>query len=444
MLVPRLTRLHDTIRIIYLINCFHNQFKPSCGIVAANSCRHNLLRVTSTNSSLELITLMLTYMADAIASQDEQDDLLIQRALDPENPFDLNRELELGEKAEDAVDFGDLSNDDLADDEEEGHLLGLSTRNATSVDSHLGDPRNVLTKEEWREARNLGCSEGDGIDDLFGDIASSPVDDVEERRHQLLSARPTMFDESVGVGDDHQVQSGLPMEKPSSQNKELPLPANRPVLRPVTFNNTDVVITREQQLQRNLFAMSGYSVGEMDILPPPPENQEQLLVSLWPKFQRSAVPKFMEILPPKKIRYSGKKPFKRPKAVQPTKVNLELGQDQEKSFMLPLDFGRKTQEDPSHTGIVSVPDLSLDPGNSDESEEIYSDSESKANEGVTWQDMQIVCQDWEIVDFRKSRSPHQDDEFESQDRKNSCLEASYPETVDHLGWQSLKVSKYKV
>lgn len=234
------------------------------------------------------------------------------------------------------------------------------------------------------------------------------------------------------------------MEKHSSQRKELPLPANRPVLRPVTFNNNDIVTSREQQLQRDLFAMSGYGVSEMDILPPPPENQEQLLVSLWPRFQKGAVPKFMEILPPKKIRYSGKKPLKRPKIVQPTKVNLELGQDQEKSFMLPFDYGRKTQEDPGQSSIVSISNLSLDAGNCDESEDINSDSESKANEGITWQDMQIACQDWEIVDFKKSRSPYQDDEFKSRNRKNGCLEAPVFENVDDPEWRGLKVSNYKI
>lgn len=142
-------------------------------------------------------------MADVIASQEEQDDLLIQRALDPENPFDFNRELELGEKAEGAIDFGDLSNDDLADDEEEGNLLGSFVRNTISVESHLGNPRNDLTKEEWLEARNHGCSEGDGIDDLFGEIVSSPVNDADERRQQPLFARSGIFDESVGVESYH-------------------------------------------------------------------------------------------------------------------------------------------------------------------------------------------------------------------------------------------------
>lgn len=47
-------------------------------------------------------------------SQEEQDNLLIQQAL-ALDPSEFDRELEPGEKADNAIDFGDLSDSDLAE-----------------------------------------------------------------------------------------------------------------------------------------------------------------------------------------------------------------------------------------------------------------------------------------------------------------------------------------
>ena len=47
----------------------------------------------------------------------DRDQALIERVLDPQNTeLDWTRELEPGEKADDAVDFEDIGGDDLADD----------------------------------------------------------------------------------------------------------------------------------------------------------------------------------------------------------------------------------------------------------------------------------------------------------------------------------------
>ena len=78
-------------------------------------------------------------MPHATGTQEDQallDDQLIQQTLDNLDGVLLpeqDRELDIGDKADDAVDFADLSDDDLADDEDAGH--SLDARSAIQVDT---------------------------------------------------------------------------------------------------------------------------------------------------------------------------------------------------------------------------------------------------------------------------------------------------------------------
>lgn len=314
--------------------------------------------------------------------QEEQDDLLIRQALDPENPFDFDRELEPGEKADDAIDFGDLSDNDLADDEDEGKLL--PSRQVDNAHDALGDIADFLQDEG---APGIVISEGPGeddLDDLFRDIPSSPADDgVEEKPTQVCAGDVEMAGASE-LGEEHsQLNDGLTPEPRAPGPSELQIQSS---IRPASL----------QQLQQELFAMSGSGVADM--LPPPPENPEELLITLWPKFKRGTIPKFMDLLPPKKTSYIGKKPLKQPKPMQPTKINLELAYDQEKGFKLVSANNRRTQEDTDRANFVSVVDpTSIETGTA-EDEDMDSDLENAPIGGISWQDFQFACGDWDALD----------------------------------------------
>lgn len=314
--------------------------------------------------------------------QGEQDDLLIRQALDPENPFDFDRELEPGEKADDAIDFGDLSDNDLADDEDEGKLL--PSRQVDNAHDILGGITDFLHDEG---APDIIKSEGPGeddLDELFRDMPSSPANDgVEEKPTQVCAGDFEMAGASE-LGEEHpQLIDRLTPEPRTPGPSEV---QSQSSIRPASL----------QQLQQELFAMSGS--GAADMLPPPPENQGELLTTLWPKFKRGTIPKFMDLLPPKKTSYIGKKLLKQPKPMQPTKTNLELAYDQEKGFRLASVNNRRTQEDTDRANFISVADTTSVGTATAEDEDMDSDLENAPIGGISWQDFQFACGDWDILD----------------------------------------------
>lgn len=336
-------------------------------------------------------------------SQEELDDLLIQQALDPENPLDFNRELEPGEKADDAIDFGDLSDDDLAEDEDEGRPQA-PTHAVSDIDNTFGGLETFI--EGGPDFTNSEGPVMDEFDDLFGDIPSSPQGDGNEPKQSQLSV------ESAGLGGASDLEGDNPtqdtdgdlLETPGIGTQASPDIRSQPIFRPVVFDGKESFLSREQRLQEELFAMSRYGLGGSDNLPPPPENSEELLLSLWPKFRRGAVLKFQDLLPPKKTRYVARKPLKRPKPVQPTKVNLELAQDQEKSFRLSSVTTRKMQEDMDRAGVIAITNTTPAEATRDGDEDMESDYEHEPVGGISWQDLQIACEDWDIHNQLESMS----------------------------------------
>lgn len=345
-------------------------------------------------------------------AQEEEDDRLIQLALDPDPDnainIDFNRELEPGEKADDAIDFGDLSDDDLADEEDESAAPSAPSRTVED-DGSFGD-LGVLTQEEGLPELTSGSgNDGDGFDDLFGDdMPSSPVDIKEGTKVVKPVIRPNGLTTSFELEEDEELasSSGVLSGLAPSQSQKLPASSDASMFRSVNFSSKDAALSKEQQIQQALFAMSG-SGAATDYLPAPPENQEELLASLWPKFERDTTPRFMDLLPPKKARYVGKTLIKKPKPVLPTKLNLELAADQEKSFRISSGLSRKTQEEAERQGLILISELVSAEKSSDDDLEVESDFEHEPVGGVTWQDLQIICEDWDIHSSAVPSSPEQ-------------------------------------
>ena len=347
-------------------------------------------------------------------SQDYHDDLLIRQALDPENPIDFNRELEPGEKADDAIDFGDLSDNDLAEEETESKSVQEHSDQLDTLFTGFENVSSFAQDGGGPEETRSNSHEGDGFDDLFGDPPSSPVEDKRESIDPLHFKRTVEKDLSFDADeeDSHYSKRSCTFQEPSlTQTQEVARITSQPIFRPIIFNASDATSTREQQLQQELFAMSGSGcgLGGIEVLPPPPENREELLASLWPNFERSTVPKFMNLLPPKKTHYIGKRPLKRPKVVHPTKISLELNPDQAKGFKLTSSSSQRPQEELDQTNIFTCSKRPTAQWISDEDEDIDSDLEHQPTRGASWQDLQFACGDWDNVNWIRSltfeRSP---------------------------------------
>lgn len=341
-------------------------------------------------------------------SQEEQDDILIQKVLDPENPIDFTSELEPGEKADDAVDFGDLADDDLAEDEGENGVQHRFTARSSNACDSFGGLESFTQDEGLLELTNENHTDGDGdgFDDLFGDAPSSPLNEEDESRDRQVPKTPDDVNIPFDFEDD---VSGQFIKLPSLGARETSHFQLPNLFRPVAFSSEGPLMSKEQQLQQELFAMSGSGSGcgsgLMEILPATAENRDQLLAQLWPGFERDTILRFMDLVPMKKAHYIGKTPIKRPKPVQPTKLNLELAPDQEKAFRLPSNSNRRTQDKTDPLGLVTIQQALSDKKDSDDSMDQESDFEHEPVGRVTWQDLQLVCEDWDNSGAAETQSP---------------------------------------
>lgn len=350
-------------------------------------------------------------------SGDDHDDMLIQQFLDAptiEDPFGLNRDLDPGDKADDAVNFEDISDDDLAEDEDAevkrkpqtggGDQSGASPISLEAFTQDVDYP--VITNGN-------GLEDNAYDDDLFGEGLSSPVETntgtvktrIEQDQHGLSD-----FDDSTSP----QVQLVSLPTSPLSREVEV---LERVVPGPMTLSSKESPPSKELQRQQELLAMSRHGVSNTDILPAPPENREELLASLWPKFKRDNIPKFMDLLPPKRARYLGKSITKPPKPIGPTKVNLELALDQEKSFKVSSIPNKPITEESNSRGIIAIQEEIVVEKNNQGDKDMDFDFENELARGISWQDLQIICEDWDTrsaVEFNGSEQ----DSSRSRDASN--------------------------
>ncbi|MCJ1397683.1 hypothetical protein MMC11_000879 [Xylographa trunciseda] len=337
-------------------------------------------------------------------AQDELDELLIQQALDPQNELDFNRELEPGEKADDAIDFEDIDDDDLAEDEDEKKTASFSTQRVEDSGASFEDELGFTQDDDLPGLTSGSAPEADGYDDLFGDTPSSPVNFGDGKGNKDGDGVGMSFDFeddlfSDPLGTSTVVQS-TEIEGDERQGESL--------FRPVDFGAKKAAPSREELLQQELFAMSRHGFGSDEFVPAPPENQEELLASLWPKFERDTIPRFTDLLPPKKARYIGKTPLKLPKPVHPTKINLDLAPDQEKSFKVTASTNKRTHEDYQRQGLVEIVNLNPVQSSSEDEIDMDSDFENEPVGGVAWQDFQVLCEDWDVQSVPMSPTPERE------------------------------------
>ena len=333
------------------------------------------------------------------ATDDEDDEALIRRVLNPGDPtdlesgIDLQRDLEPGEKADDAVDFADLSDDDLAEDEEDAENTQAIQSNQTNFGDAVPNGLDVFMQDrDFMVSANGNDLENDGMDDLFGDNPSSPL----HLHGRAVKSEDGFDDPDILFGNhDHSSQNDTgnrPASSPSASRIHSPFHHG-----PIDFK--DAPLSREQQLQMELFQMS--RPGQEN-LPAPPENQEELLASLWPKFERGKVPKFIDLLPPKKARYVGKIIPKLPKPVNPTKISIELAPDQEKSFKVWPTSNKRSHEDYDQSGVESIRQIVVSEKALEGHADVESDVELDAVGGLSWQDLQLACEDWDLRSLTSS------------------------------------------
>ena len=289
-----------------------------------------------------------------------------------------SRPLETGEKAEGAVDYEDIELDDLPDDEE---ATGGSTPKPAEDDQDE-DLFGEVIKESGEGAEVPSAPSGEG-----------PVEDEFD------------LDDLFGDGDDSGNTGVAEPPRPGSVAPEIdaPSPAASKTVDP------DLVVAPEPEVdeydpeyEQQLALLGLRNPAHAPSPPPPPETMEEALLAMFPKYRKNEVPRFLELLPPKKHHYVGKPPWKIPRRVQPSKIDLDLAIDQEREFRTSLAANPKKKKTTIHNGVISFADT---PSDSDTPEEIVDeqdDFDQGMINGVTWNDLEMLCQDWEIASCEDS------------------------------------------
>jgi hypothetical protein len=256
-----------------------------------------------------------------------------------ETPYNLSRPLEVGEKADDAEDYEDISDDDLPEEEEvSGHNL-----NEVPALTEDGGTSNEL-------------------DDLFGD-------------------------------DDGDAHDALQLQ-PSRISGGLTLPSAEP----------EFDLERER---RHNFPGYYSDANQDPDIPEVAETGEDLVKQMWPGFEPGAILNWNDLLPPKLAHFVPKEPLKAPKPLVPTKVSLDLAPDQEKSFRSTTSSyidKRKRLLEAETKGIVTIEEQSSAEESDDDDSDYSLPDPNERIGGVTWSDLEIICQDWES----KINPPHQE------------------------------------
>ena len=244
--------------------------------------------------------------------QQAEDDRLVASVLsstqngDGGNPLiDLNRPLDLGEKADDAMDYEDISDDDDLPDEE---------------------PASGDIKLEQEDDAGLD------VDDLFGD----------EDTHDLFGEHDGHEEIHLnGTAQQPRVNGGLTL--PSLEPEE---PQEEEDLYNLNFPNDPMVLDAtvpETAAIYEDYVKQGYEKGGIlswNTLMPGPEEQAE-----------------------------PKQPLKTPKSVNPTKASLDLAPDSEKTFRSAAPATgdkRKRVEEAEIKGLVAIVDESSDETDSDD------------------------------------------------------------------------------
>lgn len=342
----------------------------------------------------------------AMSEEDTLKDLLGDGANAALERFDHDRPIDQHDKAADAIDFEDISDDDDLPDEEEG---------ITQMETDHGDVYNGLPSD-FRGSFGAPNANGNHFgpdpssDDLFGNGESSLGDGTpspKQQRHQRPGppmsrptglalpsmsglALPTAAHNGTRPQQRHSQYSPMSTSPPSFREEDY---ADRSPSARLESEEEAEDNTNPEAVQRRLFRTAKRKQAGAGIAEEKQPISMADFYKFFPEYEFDQNPKFLELFPQRPAQYRGKVSIKPPKAVLPTKLSLDLLPDQERSFrsaagtkpahdsiqaagMIRVQYDRATQDD-------SDSDLALSP--IDENETVG---------GVNMADLAIICEDW--------------------------------------------------
>ncbi|KAM7202361.1 histone acetyl transferase [Rhypophila sp. PSN 637] len=245
-------------------------------------------------------------------------------------------------KADDAIDFEDLSDDDLPDEEETQEAGNTGDLPGLTDDSGTND-----------------------LDDLFGgDVPSSPLG------HDILPSSPRPLDADGDIDLDDQIHLG---------------PAQDDENRALAFRRG--LEGREED-------------GHEKEIPGEKKDPIQACKALWPHFEQGDNLYWLDFFKPRIAHWIGKKSIKPPKPLIPTKLSLEVDHDQEKLFKMPAPATNSVYQkikDAEARGLVCLEEPEPLEQADLEVFDLEDESETETVGGFTLQDITTICDDWDSM-----------------------------------------------
>jgi hypothetical protein len=266
------------------------------------------------------------------------------------------------EKADDAVDFEDFSDDDLPEE----------------MDAHgrpVQQPLDFMAGTE-----DVAMGDGDyNDDDLFG--PSSPMQDAHAgqdhflHQHDDQDTQIAQEDGDDDVASEHDDGHASPIQPPDANE----------------------VMSQEELQQRRLLGFGlPAEMGPTDAEPElGNEDLAELLRMEFPTFRRDEIPYFSRLLPTKPGTWTGKTPLRPPKPIRPSKVNLEIDQDQKAQFNSSHQPLKRSWEEDGANVVVFGGGLQQMQEDEDSADE--SDPDEPLPGGLTMQDLDIICADFDTL-----------------------------------------------
>lgn len=315
-------------------------------------------------------------------------------------------------KADDAIDYEDISDDDLPE-EQEGtgngeDMDGVFDPSVGGLGGYPVQPPNGY-HDAGEHPSSDAVGESDELNDLFGDRISSPE---EERRpappqHRASGlALPTKSGLALpGMSSSYQQPRAALQQSPSSLSPPPYGEREGSAMSPSEMSEDEddmAGLSKEAAMQLRMFKdakkkQAGDLVDGEAI-----ETDMELFHTLFPGYDATDPPKFIELFPPRNVEYKGKVPLKPPKAVLPTKLSLDLLQDQERSFKTSTLQHKPGQESTFNNSIITIGTAVSADGDSDDDLDADSLDENDLVGGLSMQDLHFICQDWDVASVDSS------------------------------------------
>ncbi|KAF2214813.1 hypothetical protein CERZMDRAFT_66073 [Cercospora zeae-maydis SCOH1-5] len=266
-----------------------------------------------------------------------------------------DREFDQTDKADDAIDFEDISDDDLPEEQEA-----------------------------------VGHSEGGGEDELESNLFKQVGGYNAQSEPRPTNGFHDSSEPDLPPSFADQGYAGL---SPTSMTSE----------------DEDEDLDPQVALQRRLFKASKMRGAGDEADENSGETDMVTFYQLYPDYEKTHAPRFVQLFPPRAVEYKGKAPLKPPKVIVPTKLSLDLLHDQERGFKSVIVGNKSGQESTFNNSLLPADIKRAADSESDEDLALDEFEDGERIAGLTMHDLALICQDWDIPSLHSEYDGSSDD-----------------------------------